>query len=111
MKGGCGLFQPAADVVPRSEYDALMAMLKATIAGQKTLQKALAERVEVEKVIDQIIRKKSEVRNYWINDVKQYRAKQGYSDIEHDVDNFLRGYNEAIEDMLAILDGERKDKR
>ena len=32
---------------------------------------------------------------------------QGYSNIEHDVDNFLRGYNEAVEDMLAIL-GERK---
>jgi hypothetical protein len=29
----------------------------------------------------------------------------GYSDIEHDVDNFLRGYNEAVDDVLAILNG------
>ena len=56
-------------------------------------------------IIEQIIRKKAEVSGYWQNDVKQYRAMQGYSNIEHDVDNFLRGYNEAVEDILAILDG------
>lgn len=56
-------------------------------------------------IIEQIIRKKAEVGNYWQNDVKKYRAMQGYSNIEHDVDNFLRGYNEAVEDILAILDG------
>lgn len=33
----------AADVVPKSEYDELKAMLDATIAGQETLQEALAE--------------------------------------------------------------------
>lgn len=38
---------PSADVVHKSEYDALKEMLDATIAGQETLQKALAERVEV----------------------------------------------------------------
>ena len=35
---------------------------------------------------------------------------QGYSDIEHDVDNFLRGYNEAVEDILAILGGTPKER-
>ena len=56
-------------------------------------------------IIEQIIRKKAEVSDYWQKDVKSYRAMQGYSNIEHDVDNFLRGYNEAVEDILAILDG------
>ena len=61
-------------------------------------------------VIEQIIRKKAEVSDYWQNDVKQYRAMQGYSNIEHDVDNFLRGYNEAVEDILAILDDTQKER-
>ena len=65
--------------------------------------------VEVADVSEQIIRKKAEVSEYWKNNVKQYRTSKGYSDIEHDADNFLRGYNEAVEDMLAILDGVRKD--
>lgn len=65
--------------------------------------------VPVDAIAEKIIVKKAEVSEYWIDDVKQYRATQGYSDIEHDVDNFLRGYNEAVEDMLAILDSERKD--
>lgn len=68
-----------------------------------------ADVAEVEKVSEQIIRKKAEVTEYWKNDVKQYRTSKGYSDIEHDADNFLRGYNEAVEDMLAILDGARMD--
>ena len=70
----------------------------------------MAEMVEVDDIIEQIIRKKSEVSDYWQNDVKQYRAMQGYSNIEHDVDNFLRGYNEAVEDILAILDGTPKER-
>ena len=61
-------------------------------------------------IIEQIIRKKAEVSDYWQNDVKQYRAMQGYSNIEHDVDNFLRGYNEAVVDILAILDGTPKER-
>ena len=69
-----------------------------------------ADVVEVDVVSEQIIRKKAEVSDYWQNDVKRYRAMQGYSDIEHDVDNFLRGYNEAVEDMLAILDGKPKEE-
>lgn len=65
--------------------------------------------VEVD-IIEKIIRKKADVSNYWQNNVKQYRSMQGYSNIEHDVDNFLRGYNEAVEDILAILDGTPKER-
>lgn len=68
-----------------------------------------ADVAEVERISEQIIKKKAEVTEYWKNDVQQYRALKGYSDIEHDADNFLRGYNEAVEDMLAILDGARMD--
>lgn len=68
-----------------------------------------ADVVEVRQITEKIIRKKSEIIEYWKNNVKQYRAMQGYCDIEHDTDNFLRGYNEAVEDVLAILDGARMD--
>lgn len=34
---------PAADVVPKSDFEELEEILNATISGQKTLQKALAE--------------------------------------------------------------------
>ena len=68
-----------------------------------------ADVVEVADVSEQIIRKKAEIIDYWKNNVKQYRAMQGYCDIEHDTDNFLRGYNEAVEDVLAILGGARTD--
>ena len=66
--------------------------------------------VEVDDIREQIIRKKAKVSDCWQNDVKKYRATQGYSNIEHDVDNFLRGYNEAVEDILAILDGTPKER-
>ena len=69
----------------------------------------ISDMVEVD-IIEKIIRKKADVSNYWQNNVKQYRAMQGYSNIEHDVDNFLRGYNEAVEDILAILDGTPKER-
>ena len=69
----------------------------------------ISDIVEVD-IIEKIIRKKAEVSNYWQNNVKQYRAMQGYSNIEHDVDNFLRGYNEAVEDILAILDDTQKER-
>ena len=70
----------------------------------------ISNMVEVDNISEQIIIKKSQVSDYWQNDVKQYRAMQGYSDIEHDIDNFLRGYNEAVEDILAILDGTPKER-
>ena len=69
----------------------------------------ISDMVEVD-IIEKIIRKKDDVSNYWQNNVKQYRAMQGYSNIEHDVDNFLRGYNEAVEDILAILDDTQKER-
>ena len=64
----------------------------------------ISDMVEIDDISVQIIRKKAEVIDYWKNDVKQYRAMQGYSNIEHDIDNFLRGYNEAVEDFLGILE-------
>lgn len=69
----------------------------------------ISDMIEVD-IIEKIIRKKADVSNYWQNNVKQYRAMQGYSKIEHDVDNFLRGYNEAVEDILAILDDTQKER-
>ena len=70
----------------------------------------MARLVDVDDISEKIIRKKAKVSDYWQNDVKRYRATQGYSNIEHDVDNFLRGYNEAVEDSLDILDGTQKER-
>lgn len=70
----------------------------------------ISDMVEVDDISEKIIRKKTKVSDYWQNDVKRYRATQGYSNIEHDVDNFLRGYNEAVEDILAILDDTQKER-
>ena len=69
-----------------------------------------ADVAPVEMITEKIIRKKAEIHDFWIKDVKQYRAMQGYSDIERDVDNFLRGYNEAVDDIIAILDGTPKER-
>lgn len=66
--------------------------------------RADAVREFADTVIERIIRKKAETSDYWQNDVKRYRAMQGYADIEHEADNFLRGYNEAVDDVLALLD-------
>ena len=70
----------------------------------------VCDMVEVDDISEKIILKKVKVSDYWQNDVKQYRAMKGYSDIEHDVDNFLRGYNEAVNDILTILDGTSKER-
>ena len=70
----------------------------------------ISDMVEVDDISEQIIRKKSKVSDYWQHDVKQYRAMKGYPNIDHDVDNFLGGYNEAVEDILAILDGTPKER-
>lgn len=64
----------------------------------------MAEYIEREALSEKIIRKKAETCDYWTNDVKQYRAMQGYGSVETAVDNFLRGYNEAVDDALGFLD-------
>ena len=57
-----------------------------------------------DKILAEIILKRESVRDYWINDVKAYRGKGEYAKIENAVDNFLRGYNEAVDDTIAILE-------
>lgn len=63
---------------------------------------------EYEDVHIKIIIKRAEVSNYWQNYVKSHRATKAYGDIENAVDNFLRGYNEAIQDVIDILDASDK---
>ena len=82
------------------ELGARIMMLKAQLAAAR----ADAVRVFADTVIERIVRKKAETSDYWQNDVKRYRAMQGYADIEHEADNFLRGYNESVDDILALLD-------
>lgn len=77
----------------------------------KLLKEAKAEAVRefAERLGDKIITKKAETSDYWTNNVKSYRAMQGYADIEHDTDNFLRGYNEAVEDAISIMEEMEKE--
>ena len=72
----------------------------------KEIDKAKAEAVRefADMLSQKVITKKAETSDYWINNVKSYRAMQGYADIEHETDNFLRGYNEAVEDVISIME-------
>lgn len=47
--------------------------------------------------------KRDEERKYWIEYLEQHRSEAGYSEKEKAVDNWLRGYGEAVENLLAII--------
>lgn len=64
----------------------------------------MAEYIDREAFEVKLFQKKMATSDHWINDVKAYRGAKEYRKIETDVDNFLRGYNEAVADASAILD-------
>lgn len=63
----------------------------------------MAEYIDTDLLSGKVIRKQCKTEDYWINDVKAYRGAKAYSEIEHAVDNFLRGYHEAVQDVLDII--------
>ena len=59
---------------------------------------------KIEEISTKIIIKKEKVKEEWYAYLNRQRGFPEYSKIEKDVDNWLRGYNEAVDDALAILD-------
>lgn len=62
---------------------------------------AYIEREAVEKAV---FIKQEQERQHWIEYLKQFRGIAGYSSKEQTVDNWLRGYGEAVENLLAIFE-------
>ena len=48
--------------------------------------------------------KKDEQREQMLDILKSHRATLSYSDVEQATDNWLRGYGEATQDVIGILD-------
>ena len=59
--------------------------------------------IDVDDIREKVIQKREKVSDYWLNDLKRHQKTRGYEQFERDIDNFLRGYNEAVEDILYIL--------
>lgn len=56
-----------------------------------------AERFEKELFI-----KQNEHREHWMETLNRHRCTEAYKDHEWSIDNWLRGYGEAVQDILAI---------
>lgn len=56
-----------------------------------------AERSEKELFI-----KQNEHREHWMETLNQHRSTKAYKDYEWSIDNWLRGYGEAVQDILGI---------
>lgn len=64
----------------------------------------MAEYIEREAVETLFFIKRDEWRKHWIEYLEKRRATADYSTAEQAVDNWLRGYGEAVDDFLAICD-------
>jgi hypothetical protein len=64
----------------------------------------MAEYIEREKAEKEIFIKRDQERQYWMEYLNQQKGTKEYSSAEKAVDNWLRGYGEAIENILAIFD-------
>lgn len=62
------------------------------------------EKDTIDELTERIIRKKAEQTEYWKDFLYRFRGMKSYSDVEHEVNNFLRGYNEAVDDTIAIME-------
>lgn len=84
-------------------------------ADHSEAYKEFAERSEKE-----IFIKQEDERKQMLKILKTYRGTRNYSDTEQSTDNWLRGYGEAVQDILGVFnnllnelvgdgDGKRKD--
>jgi hypothetical protein len=64
----------------------------------------MAEYIEREAVEKAVFIKQDQERQHWIEYLKQFRGTADYSSKEQAVDNWLRGYGEAVENLLAIFE-------
>ena len=66
--------------------------------------KEFAEKSEMEVFI-----KQDEQRNQMLDILKSHRATLSYSDVEQATDNWLRGYGEAVQDVIGVFDNLLKE--
>ena len=59
--------------------------------------------VNIDDIREKVIKKRAKVSDYWLTNLKKHQKKCDYYQFESDTDYFLRGYNEAVEDILYIL--------
>ena len=73
--------------------------------------KARTEAVKefVEKSEMAVFVKQDEQREQMLDILKSHRATLSYSDVEQATDNWLRGYGEAVQDVIGILDNLLKE--
>lgn len=64
--------------------------------------KAEAYREFAEKSEKELFVKQNEHREHWMETLNRHRGTEAYKDHEWSIDNWLRGYGEAVQDILAI---------
>lgn len=64
----------------------------------------MSEYIEREKAEKEIFIKQDQERQHWMKYLDLVKGAKNYSLVEKAIDNYLRGYNEAIENVLAVFD-------
>ena len=64
--------------------------------------KAEAYREFAERLEKELFIKQNEHREHWMETLNRHRGTEAYKDHEWSIDNWLRGYGEAVQDILAI---------
>lgn len=64
----------------------------------------MAEYIERELAEKEVFIKQDQERQRWMEYLNQQKGTKEYSSAEKSVDNWLRGYGEAVENILAIFD-------
>lgn len=72
-------------------------------AKSKFKETWFGDTVNIDDIREKVIQKRAEISDYWLNDLKKFQKTSGYDLFERNIANFLRGYNEAVEDILYIL--------
>lgn len=62
----------------------------------------IAEYIKLSELEKAVFVKQEEEKQYWFDWLKQFRATKEYPIKETAVDNFLRGYGEAVQHMLSV---------
>ena len=62
----------------------------------------MAEYIKLSEFEKAVFVKQEEEKRYWFDWLKQFRATKEYPIKETAVDNFLRGYGEAVQHMLSV---------
>lgn len=75
-----------------------------TAFKSESVIKSEAVREFAEKTEKVVFIKQNEQREQMIEILKTYRGTRAYSDTELATDNWLRGYGEAVQDVIDIID-------